>query len=354
MTSLAAEAPATEEKAPSGPAPAREAITTAKKDTQRPSAPKPLNWSSRTKNSLGLGWGASTDDRGVVGYRVYRGSSQVGTTASLAYTLDSLACGTNYTVTVTAVDAAGNESNKAQSTTSTTTLACDAAPPPAPDTAAPSVPQGMAWATVTQTAIGVRWDASSDNVGVTGYRLYRDGVLAGTTTATTYSVSGLACGTSYTIGLTAIDAAGNESNRAEATGTRSTAACDPVPTPTPSPTPDADAQPDADADTQPDADARRPARPRRRRPARPRRRPPPPSGATRYVSTTGSDSNACTSSAPARRSPGRTPSRRLATPFTRRRGPLSPSRRARRLEGRDVQGQLGRARRPALQQRRAT
>ena len=157
MTSLAAEAPAPEEKAPSGPAPAREAITTAKKDTQRPSAPKPLNLSSRTKNSLGLGWGASTDDRGVVGYRVYRGSSQVGTTTSLAYTLDSLACGTNYTVTVTAVDAAGNESNKAQSTTSTTTLACDAAPPPAPDTAAPSVPQGMAWATVTQTAIGVRW-----------------------------------------------------------------------------------------------------------------------------------------------------------------------------------------------------
>ncbi len=56
---------------------------------------------------------------------------------------------------------------------------------------APSVPQGMAWTTITQNSIGVRWDASSDNRGVTGYRLYRNGTLAGTTTNTSYSVSGL-------------------------------------------------------------------------------------------------------------------------------------------------------------------
>ena len=105
---------------------------------------------------------------------------------------------------------------------------------------------------MTQTAIGVRWDPSSDNVGVAGYRLYRNGTLVATTTGTTYSVGGLACGTSYAIGLAAIDAAGNESNRAEATGTRSTAACDPVPTPTPSPTPTpTPTRPDADAEPHP-------------------------------------------------------------------------------------------------------
>ena len=65
----------------------------------------------------------------------------------------------------------------------------------------------------------VRWNATTDNIGVTGYRLYRNGTLAGTTTGTSYSVTGLACGTSYTIGLTAVDAAGNESYRAEASGT---------------------------------------------------------------------------------------------------------------------------------------
>ena len=102
----------------------------------------------------------------------------------------------------------------------------------------------MAWTTKTQTSIGVRWDASSDNVGVTGYRIYRNGTRVATTTATSYNVTGLACGTSYTIGLTAIDAAGNESNRAEATGTTSTNACL-----------GADAHPDAHPDPAPDADS---------------------------------------------------------------------------------------------------
>jgi hypothetical protein len=116
-------------------------------------------------------------------------------------------------------------------------------PTPAPtvDTEAPSVPQGMAWTTPTQTSIGLRWDAASDNVGVTGYRLYRNGTLAGATTNTNYSVSGLACGTSYTIALTAVDAAGNESYAAAATGTTTTSACSaPAPTPTPTPAPVSD------------------------------------------------------------------------------------------------------------------
>ena len=84
----------------------------------------------------------------------------------------------------------------------------------------------MAWTTTTQTALGLRWNASTDNVGVTGYRIYRNGTQVGTTTtATTYTVTGLACGTTYSIGLTAVDAAGNQSDRAQATGSTTTSAC---------------------------------------------------------------------------------------------------------------------------------
>jgi chitodextrinase len=85
----------------------------------------------------------------------------------------------------------------------------------------------MAWTTITRTSIGLRWNASTDNVGVTGYRVYRNGTLVATTgaSARSYTVSGLTCGTSYTIALTAIDAAGNESYAPEATGTTSTQAC---------------------------------------------------------------------------------------------------------------------------------
>jgi len=66
-----------------------------------------------------------------------------------------------------------------------------------------------------------------DVTGNPYYRVYRDGTLVATKAASarSHSVSGLTCGTSYTISLTAIDAAGNESYAPEATGTTSTSAC---------------------------------------------------------------------------------------------------------------------------------
>jgi hypothetical protein len=102
-------------------------------------------------------------------------------------------------------------------------------PPPssAPDTQPPSVPQGMAWTRITKTSIGLRWDASTDNVGVTGYRVYKNGALVFTKGPSVRSatVRNLKCDTRYTIALTAIDAAGNESYAPEATGTTSTKPC---------------------------------------------------------------------------------------------------------------------------------
>ena len=83
----------------------------------------------------------------------------------------------------------------------------------------------MAWTTKTKTSLGLRWNAATDNRGVVGYRLYRNGVAVGDDDELTYDYPGLSCGTSYTMALTAFDAAGNESIRAEATGTTSTLAC---------------------------------------------------------------------------------------------------------------------------------
>lgn len=59
----------------------------------------------------------------------------------------------------------------------------------------------------------MKWAASTDNVGVTGYRVYNGSTLAGTVSGTTltYTASGLAADTSYTFTVRAVDAAGNES-----------------------------------------------------------------------------------------------------------------------------------------------
>jgi chitodextrinase len=114
-------------------------------------------------------------------------------------------------------------------------MATPVAPPPPPppaDTTPPSVPAGVSVGSATQSSLLLSWSPSSDNVGVTGYGYYRNGSLVGNGTGTSYTFAGLACGSSYTLGVDAYDAAGNRSARASVSG--STAACSPTPTPPPS------------------------------------------------------------------------------------------------------------------------
>jgi chitodextrinase len=85
------------------------------------------------------------------------------------------------------------------------------APPPPPDTTAPSVPSGLAATAASSSQINLTWTASTDNVGVSGYRVYRGGVLVGTSPTSSYSDTGLAPSTAYTYTVAAFDAAGNAS-----------------------------------------------------------------------------------------------------------------------------------------------
>ncbi|MFC4102323.1 glycosyl hydrolase [Paenibacillus xanthanilyticus] len=78
------------------------------------------------------------------------------------------------------------------------------------DTQAPSVPTNLA-STKTSTSVTLTWNASTDNVGVTGYDVYRGGALVGSTASTSYTDNGLAAGTAYSYTLRAKDAAGNVS-----------------------------------------------------------------------------------------------------------------------------------------------
>ncbi len=79
------------------------------------------------------------------------------------------------------------------------------------DTQAPTAPQAVTVTGQSPTSLMISWKASSDNVGVTGYRLYVNGVQKATTSATVTSstLTGLQPGTSYSITVAAYDAAGN-------------------------------------------------------------------------------------------------------------------------------------------------
>ena len=182
--------------------------------TQPPTAPTGIALGTRTTTSISITWTASTDNLGVAGYDLYAGSSDVGTATATAYTFTNLTCGTSYTLGVDAYDAAGNHSPETTGVFSTS--AC-------PDTTPPSTPTGLVVSSAGQTSVALAWNASTDNVGVVGYGVYSNGKLVASPTSTGYVLTGLSCGTSYTVAVDAYDAAGNRSS--QATVTTSTVAC---------------------------------------------------------------------------------------------------------------------------------
>ncbi|MFC4100260.1 fibronectin type III domain-containing protein [Paenibacillus xanthanilyticus] len=242
-------------------------------DTTPPSVPGNLTAPSKTDTSVTLSWTASTDNLGVAGYEIFRGATLAGTTTgSTTYTVTGLSPSTSYTFTVKAKDGSGNRSAASGAVSVTTNVssanwvhcagennpctftgtkevrygannsfyygtytnsvmcANNIFGDPAPgayktcdvnmggasgggsDAQAPSAPSGLTSPSKTDTSVALTWTASTDNVGVTGYEIYRGTTLAGTTSgATSYTATGLSPSTSYAFTVKAKDAAGNVS-----------------------------------------------------------------------------------------------------------------------------------------------
>ena len=79
------------------------------------------------------------------------------------------------------------------------------------DPTPPSTPTGLTASGVTSNSVNLSWGASSDNVGVTGYDIIRNGTVTNTVTGTSTTVTGLTASTSYQFAVRARDAAGNTS-----------------------------------------------------------------------------------------------------------------------------------------------
>jgi glucose/arabinose dehydrogenase/PKD repeat protein len=183
-----------------------QATTQASSDTTAPSVPTGVGGSGASISQISLSWAASTDNVGVTGYKIFRNGAQVGTSATTSFQDGGLLLNTTYSYSVSAYDAAGNSS--AQSTpVNASTL---------PDTNAPTIPTSLAAQVVSSTQINLTWNASTDNVGVSGYRIYRGGALINTVTASPVQDSGLAAGTTYSYTVSAVDAVGNESAQSPA------------------------------------------------------------------------------------------------------------------------------------------
>ncbi|MCR2821437.1 glycosyl hydrolase family 8 [Lederbergia panacisoli] len=84
------------------------------------------------------------------------------------------------------------------------------------DTEAPSTPKNLSGVGVSDTTINLSWTASTDNYGIAGYDIYRDGEKIGNPKTTSYSDTGLTKDTSYSYYVVAVDTSGNESEKSNA------------------------------------------------------------------------------------------------------------------------------------------
>jgi hypothetical protein len=87
---------------------------------------------------------------------------------------------------------------------------------PPGDTTAPSIPTNLIATATSSTQVNLTWTASTDNVGVTGYKIFRNGTQVNTSTTNSYSDTNLTPSTTYSYTVLANDAAGNNSSQSTA------------------------------------------------------------------------------------------------------------------------------------------
>ncbi|MEM7263123.1 MAG: LamG-like jellyroll fold domain-containing protein, partial [Planctomycetota bacterium] len=173
-------------------------------DDEDPTSPLNLHGLATSSSSLSLSWNAATDNAVVAGYRVFQDGTEIVTTTGLNLDLTGLSAATLYRFSVIAFDAAGNESPVA-GPIDVTTHALDVLPP--------TVPGSFLALPASAARVELEWTSSTDNVGVVGYRLLRNGVEIDLLpeTQAVYSDQGLTPDTTYTYEVFAFDAEGNTS-----------------------------------------------------------------------------------------------------------------------------------------------
>jgi chitodextrinase len=150
---------------------------------------------------------SASDNVGVAGVQFKLDGANLGAELTTApYTIPwatTLTLNGTRTLTAVARDAAGN--------TATSTAVSVTVSNAVPDTTPPSVPTNLSASAVSSAQMNLSWTASTDNVGVSGYTIYRGASQIATTSLTSYSDTGLSPSTAYTYTVAAYDAAGNVS-----------------------------------------------------------------------------------------------------------------------------------------------
>ena len=171
-------------------------------DTQNPTPPTNLVATVVTSTRVDLTWTAGSDNVGVTNYEIFRGGSLLTTVGNVtSYSDTTVLAGATYSYQVRAMDAATNRSTLSNTATVTTS-----------DLSPPTQPTNLLATAAAYNRIDLTWTASTDNVAVTNYEIYRGGILLATLGAvTSYSDTAVTPGTGYSYQVKALDIAGNRS-----------------------------------------------------------------------------------------------------------------------------------------------
>lgn len=172
-------------------------------DTSAPSVPLNLLASYSSVSSAQISWTASTDNIAVSGYRIYRNGGILGSSSINSYTDSEITLSEPYCYSVSAIDAAGNESEKCPES-------C------LKDVTPPSAPADLKIISSTLSS-DLSWAASSDNIAVTGYKIFKNGVYLTSVTSTSFSDTDIAAKSQCCFAVSAFDAQGNESRKSNQT-----------------------------------------------------------------------------------------------------------------------------------------
>lgn len=179
-------------------------------DTTAPSTPSGLTAAAPTAATVKLTWNAATDNVGVTSYKIYRNGSvnamATVTAPAVTFSDSTVSANTTYTYTVTALDAAGNQSAHSVPASVTT--------PATADTTPPSVPTALSGNATSTTSVALTWNVSTDNSGgsgLAGYHIYRGSALVASPTTNSFTDSGLTAATAYTYSVSAFDNSANGS-----------------------------------------------------------------------------------------------------------------------------------------------
>ena len=174
-------------------------------DVVPPAAPSGVTAVASSTSQIDVSWAQSTDNVGVSGYLVeWSGDSvnfkPIASVSGPPWSDTGLPPVTTLWYRVSAFDAQGNVSAPSPAASATT-----------PDTTPPTVPTGLVAAPSDLGAISLGWAASSDDIGVAGYQVLRDGSLRAVVNGTTFLDTGLGTDELHRYAVASFDAAGNVS-----------------------------------------------------------------------------------------------------------------------------------------------